>query len=229
MKFGELSKISRYAIKSLGGESLDMVRLDQAGLDGDRNYALIDRDGKIGSGKNTRRFRQIDGLLDLHARLTTDGAEIVFADGECLHCNDPRLVDKLEQTLGLKLSIQQQAQTPFFDDSPIHILSTAGLNALQHALPDAGVEACRFRPNLVIDSQYSDQEFLGKRFQLGAAVLEVTHATERCRMITLAQAKLAYRPEILKAVAQQFDLNFGVYARVVSAGAIKLGDQMELV
>ncbi|WP_405420476.1 hypothetical protein [Streptomyces erythrochromogenes] len=38
------------------------------GLVGDRLYAVRDGDGRFGSGKNTRRFRRMDGLLHLRSR-----------------------------------------------------------------------------------------------------------------------------------------------------------------
>ena len=74
-----------------------------------------------------------------------------------------------------------------------------------------------------------DQDLVGKTIKIGATILEITHKTERCRMITIAQPSLENRPEILKSVSQQFDLDFGVYAKVLSTGTVSVGGQVEIV
>jgi uncharacterized protein YcbX len=102
----------------------------------------------------------------------------------------------------------QEDEISHFNDGAIHILTTASLSLLDQLLPNSGIDSRRFRPNIVIDSQYYDQDLIGKTVKIGETTLEITHKTERCRMITIAQ------PSILKSVLQQFDLNFGVYAKV---------------
>ncbi len=73
-----VEQVWRYPVKSLGGERIESSLADAAGMLGDRLWAVQDSDGKLGSGKNTRRFKRISGLLDLSARyLTTPGT------GEC--------------------------------------------------------------------------------------------------------------------------------------------------
>lgn len=44
----------------------------QRGLEGHRTWAVHTADGGIGSGKTTRRFRRVDGLPALAARLEDD-------------------------------------------------------------------------------------------------------------------------------------------------------------
>src|SRR5688500_18132075 len=60
-------EIRRFPVKSLLGEVLPEADAGPRGLDGDRLWAVRDRDGKFGSGKNTRRFRRMPGLFGLRA------------------------------------------------------------------------------------------------------------------------------------------------------------------
>ncbi|MFG2875498.1 MOSC N-terminal beta barrel domain-containing protein [Streptomyces sp. NPDC048337] len=60
---GTVERIWRYLIKSTGGERLATADVDARGLVGDRLYAVRDAEGRLGSGKNTRRFRRMPGLL----------------------------------------------------------------------------------------------------------------------------------------------------------------------
>ncbi|WP_223836253.1 MOSC N-terminal beta barrel domain-containing protein [Streptomyces venezuelae] len=65
---GVIERLWRYPVKSTGGERLQRVEVDERGLAGDRLFAVRDADGRFGSGKNTRRFRRMDGLLHLSSR-----------------------------------------------------------------------------------------------------------------------------------------------------------------
>lgn len=47
-------------------------------------------------------------------------------------------------------------------------------------------------------------------------------------MTTLAQAELSSQPEILKCIAQELGLHFGIYARVVKNGKVKLKDKVSI-
>ncbi|MCK9496187.1 MAG: MOSC domain-containing protein [Dehalococcoidia bacterium] len=58
---GTVSEAWRYPIKSVGGVRAGTVDLDQRGVRADRGFAVYGDDGKIGSGKSTRRFRRMDG------------------------------------------------------------------------------------------------------------------------------------------------------------------------
>ncbi|WP_260460185.1 MOSC domain-containing protein [Streptomyces sp. WAC04114] len=82
---GTIGRIWRYPIKSTGGESLDEAAVDARGLVGDRLYAVRDAEGKFGSGKNTRRFQRMPGLLQLRSRypggVVTKGPELLDPDG----------------------------------------------------------------------------------------------------------------------------------------------------
>ena len=72
MSVGRLTSIRRYPVKSMTGEVLDSADVEHRGLAGDRLWSLRDPDGKFGSGKSSRRFRAMPGLMDLVARYDGD-------------------------------------------------------------------------------------------------------------------------------------------------------------
>ena len=229
MEFGKVTSLWRYPVKSLIGEKLENLDIDARGVSGDRVYAVSNSDGKFGSGKDTRRFRRIDGLFSMSAEYSENGVSIKFPDGIVLTDKDPSMNSKLSLTLGQSVTLTKESEIPHFDDAGIHILTTSSLSLLDELLPNSSIDSRRFRPNIVIDSQYLDQDLVGKTIKIGATILEITHKTERCRMITIAQPSLENRPEILKSVSQQFDLDFGVYAKVLSTGTVSVGGQVEIV
>jgi hypothetical protein len=68
-----VTEIRRYPVKSMLGEVLDAVDVQLRGLLSDRLWAVRDADGKLGSGKDTRRFRRMPGLLTLRSTITRTG------------------------------------------------------------------------------------------------------------------------------------------------------------
>ncbi|WP_461534858.1 MOSC domain-containing protein [Spongorhabdus nitratireducens] len=226
MKHGVINSLWRYPVKSLQGEQLKKVEVDSRGIKGDRLYAISNPEGKFGSGKNTRRFRRIDGLLSLGASLITDGVTVRFPDGSSLNKGDIGLDQQLSETLGQPVSLTRENDIPHFDAGAVHIMTTASLLSLQQLCPDAEIAAPRFRPNIVIDCEFTDQELIGKTLHINDVVLEITGKTERCRMVALDQPGYEYRPEVLKTVSQHFGMHFGVYASVIATGTLAAGDNI---
>ena len=227
MNLGKVESLWRYPVKSLIGENLDTLNITNRGVSGDREYAILDSEGKFGSGKNTRRFKRIDGLFSMSAKTTNNSISIAFPDGTILNNSDSLINKKLSETLEQRVTLTKEAKTSHFDDGSIHILTTSSLALLQNLLPDSGIDVRRFRPNIVIDCPLLDDELVGKTICIGETILVITHKTERCRMVTLAQLGIEKRPEILKSVSKNFGLDFGVYARVLSTGTISVGDRIE--
>ncbi len=68
-----LHEIRRYPVKAMGGESLDSVEIERRGLVGDRAYAVVDGDGKLATGKHSKRFRRRDEVFEFASRTTPEG------------------------------------------------------------------------------------------------------------------------------------------------------------
>ena len=227
---GVVAALWRYPVKSMLGESCEHLDLDARGVVGDRVFAVRDADGKLGSGKSTRRFRQIDGLLDFTA--ASDGAVpgVVFPDGRQLRGDDPAIHAALSAALGLPVTLAREGATSHLDAGPVHLLTRASLAWLEGVVPDARADVRRFRPNVVVEAAGAGQveaAWVGARLALGAeVVLRVNDRTQRCRMVNLAQADLPDDPRILHALARDPDVCFGVYAEVVTPGRIRRGDRI---
>ena len=98
MSPGHVVALWRYPVKSMLGEQCDAVEIDNRGVVGDRVFAVRDPEGKLGSGKNTRRFRSIDGLFGFRARGEGD-VEIAFPDGRRMKAGDPAIHEALSAAL----------------------------------------------------------------------------------------------------------------------------------
>ena len=64
-RIGRIKEINRFPVKSILGESLSSAIVNHRGVLGDRLWAIKNENGKFGSGKTTRRFQQMEGLLTI--------------------------------------------------------------------------------------------------------------------------------------------------------------------
>jgi uncharacterized protein YcbX len=129
----------------------------------------------------------------------------------------------------------------FVDFAPVHLVTTATLGRIAAATPSGTADAVRYRPNLVVrtgtGAGFVENHWVGRDVRIGAAlVLRVLVPTPRCAVPTLAHGSLPGDPDALRVparsnrrvpVPQLGPLPcVGVYARVVRAGTVHLGDRV---
>jgi uncharacterized protein YcbX len=118
----------------------------------------------------------------------------------------------------------------FFDDAPVHLVTTATLDRLRELAPRSRFEARRFRPNFVVEMANGAQGFVendwaGRNLRIGdEVVLHIGRPCPRCVMTTLPQGDLPKDPGVLRAVVQNNEGNVGVLASVVRPGRVRRGD-----
>jgi uncharacterized protein YcbX len=223
----------RYPVKSMLGERCERMCLDQRGVIGDRLYAVRDAAGKFGSGKTTRRFRRIDGLLRFRA--VYDGAVplLTFPDGTAIRGDDPAIHLALSTHLQMPVTLSREAEISHFDAGPLHLVTTASLRTLSEALAEGPLDRRRFRPNILIETEaigFPEDAWHGQDLAIGTDVrLHVAGRTERCVMVSLAQDELPYDPRILKTVARENAVCLGVYAEALTPGVIHIGDSIQIL
>jgi uncharacterized protein len=230
-----VKELWRYPVKSMRGETLHRLVIDAHGAVGDRYFALKDSEGRLGSGKTTKRFRQIDGLLGFTAA-TEDGDVVIrFPDGRIMRADDPAIAPTLTAACGVDLKVESEDQDRIMyrDSAPLHLLTEASIAWLRARLPDVAIDARRFRPNIVIAGAatgLAEQEWLGRDIAIGDAVIvRAARSTVRCVMTTQPQAELGAAPEVLRKLAADNAASLGIYAEVLKPGTVRVGDALRLV
>ena len=227
----KLVEIRRYPVKSLLGEQLTTVDVEQRGLAGDRLWAICDEDGKFGSGKTTRRFRRMPGLFDLRSHCIGGGAIVELADGRRFAVDDPAGHAALSQSLQRRVTIEREAAVKHHDEGPVSVITTAGLRRLGDLLGEP-VDPMRFRANLLIDvpgNGFPEDNWLDCTLRIGTDVVLRPHrALTRCVMVDLAQDHVPQHDRILKTVAKHHNMTFGLWATVERGGRIAVGDALDL-
>jgi hypothetical protein len=226
-----VASLHRYPVKSLVGERLEVADAVARGFRGDRLWAVRDEDGKLGSGKSTRRFRKMEGLLGLVASYDGDVPIVTFPDGRGLRGDDPAIHEALSRYVGRPVTLDREGEVSHFDDGPVHLVTTASLDAVAQRLGEP-VDPRRFRPNLVVDTGDAaglvEDGWVGRRLRVGEVVLEVVARMPRCVMVDLPQVGLG-ASRVLDAVGDLNDANLGVLATVVTPGRVRVSDGVDLV
>lgn len=213
--------LHRYPVKSMLGEDVDSVVVDERGVVGDRRLALIDSlTGRVASAKQPRLWRD---LLQCRASGDPGAVRIRLPDGVCVAAEAPETDDLLSRVVRrpvrmvstrlargrlerpdpecvLELGVDAEVDarvleiaqaTPgdsFTDLAPLHAITTATVERI-------GVEALRYRPNLVIATPpgfppYAENNWTGKELTVGEARLRALKPTSRCAVPTLEHGAL---------------------------------------
>lgn len=225
-----VDQIWRYPVKSIGGEQLESTRADEDGVQGDRVWAVQDAAGKLGSGKNSRRFTRIVGLLGLAARYE-DPAEppIVIGGDGTLYPVATGAADALLRPLaGKRVWVRRDTGIMHFDGVPFTLVGSATLSWLAAQLPGVQVDARRLRPNLVVRTcePFEEEAWLGQPVKIGGTEAAFDVILPRCVMVGMAQSELARSNAVLKRIAARPDnpLGMAIGGRVTMSGSISVGD-----
>lgn len=229
MELGRISGIARYPVKSLVGENLTAARVDHRGIEGDRLWAVRDPDGKLGSGKSTRRFRRMPGLLSLRSRYEADLTPVVvFPDGRSLRGDAPEVHRALSDHVGRPVTLAREGSVSHFDEGPLHLLTRASL-ARASQLHGTEVDPRRLRANLVVDTaedpRFDEGEWVGRTLRVGADVLlRVRMPMPRCVMVGLPQVELPEDGRLLGTIADGNGTELGLVVDVLRPGVITDAD-----
>lgn len=231
-----VAEIWRFPIKSMQGERLEICRVDEGGLIGDRAFTLrADSMRLIGSAKYFADLLRCRArYLDEPSGVAPAPVEITLPDGSRLRSDAEDAVTRLSQSLGGRFSLWPAPPGGAKDDAPIHLLTETSLATLRSLLPHSVIDSRRFRANFVLDMVADtlgspEWDWMGAILRIGGVRLAITNATVRCAMTTHPQGSdLPRDPAVLRALAEHAQRCLGVYALVLTPGEVRVGDPVAI-
>jgi uncharacterized protein YcbX len=247
--------ISHCPVKGLAVRQLDRCELTEAGIAGDREFFLVDENDRLVNSKGLGVLQQVVPSCDHEA----DSLTLEFPDGTTVSRElsvdgslgarfwgqlvDVRVVDgpwseALSDFAGRDLRLVR-ASGPAPDrmrSGAATLLGTGSLDAMARILGVDEVDERRFRMNFGIAGlgEHEEDEWLGRRVQLGEAVVVPQGNVGRCAVTMQNPDTGAPDLDTLKALAAYRDgvettepLPFGVYAAVAEPGRVSVGDPVE--
>ena len=155
---GTVSLLCRFPVKSTAGEALSSAAVGYRGLLHDREWAVYTADGGIASGKNTRRFRKVEGLMSW--RSTVADADSLAGELPALHSPDggtyrvdePAAAEALSRAFGRSLTLRRETTIRHHDECGVHLVTTSSIRRVEQ-LVGGRVDARRLRANIVLNTE----------------------------------------------------------------------------
>lgn len=240
--WGTVTELWRYPASALRGERIGIAPLDSHGVLHDRGWGLVDAGGSVAAPETERRWRFVPEML---ARIAKTGLEMSMDGAIWLPVPSEAADAAASQRAGFPVTFTPLAPTmeaadaaqsaPRYDRGHLHILTTVSLRSLGDLLPpDVLADVRRFRPNIVIEmtqaeAGFPDRKLIGRRLQIGDALVSVNEPCERCSFTALAQGDLPFAKDVLHTIARHGGGGFGVLASVVEAAPIREGDRVRII
>lgn len=225
----ELIGIRRHPVKAMAGESLTEAFVSSRGLAGDRWYAVIDAEGGLATGKNTRRFRKHDEIFDYGARsIGPDGVEVYRHDGTTgpWAAGEPALNDDLSLRMGQPMRVVTEetgVHDEHMDDSPVSLVGTASLAWFAEHRGFA-VDDRRIRANLIVETSVPFEEETWQGVRVGEVDFDVVKQITRCRVVDLPQNHLVDTIPLLKTLGADRGVKLGIYLTPSGTGTLRVAD-----
>ncbi len=244
-----LAHIARHPIKSHGRQDLASVLLTAGqSLPFDRHWAVAHEAAKLVPGWNAcvnfARGSKAPGLMAIWATLDEATATVTLTHPDkpdlTFRPDDaddlPRFLDWVrdlnpadrEQPVSIVAGGVAMTDTDFPSVSIFGLASNRDLSArMGHDL-----SPYRWRGNLWIDGlqPWAEFEWVGRDVQIGGAVLHVEERIVRCKATSANPMTGQIDADTLGALNAGYGhQDFGVYARVISGGAVALGDTVTLL
>jgi uncharacterized protein len=244
-------------VKSLRIHQADSVRVERWGAVGNRVFYLAEQDGRLLNGSKGRPLHRLVADWDAEAdHLSIAFPNGLVAEGSGDADGRPITTSFYGRRVSAKavggpfaqalsdyvgrpvLLARPDREGDANDDAPVSVCSRASAEELarQSGRPEA-LDVRRFRMLVVVDGSEPHEEdaWRGREICLGEALVEVDGLCARCVVTTLdpeegtkdldtLRVLRGYRP-----ITAKDGVTFGVYARVIEPGTIRVGDPVEVV
>lgn len=235
-------RITRFPVKSMGGERLEEARATDLGITGDRAFGLRDlTTGKVLTARRT------PALLFASARWSDeDGGRthITLPDGTVVTSDQPDHDEILSGWLGRSVRLERAGvegetyESPQDAENDADWASWQGPGGAWHDSTRSRVSLVgaatlrewderRFRTNLLLEGSESGAEdawVAGSLSVGGEAVLDVRKRIDRCVMVTRPLPGLEGDLDVLRTINTEREPCLAIGAMVSTGGLIRVGD-----
>lgn len=238
MPIAIITHIFLYPVKSMRGVSVQEAHLTLNGFVGDRRYAFVRQEIAATDGFPWMTGREKPKMI-LHAprfaRMPTPEdwdvpITVQTPGGGELEIGDGRLKEEIEELYGHPVFLFKTKRGNF-DSQHVSLFSTHTLAQLE-AESESEIDMRQFRANLYIEPvdaiPFIEDSWVGRVLKIGkSAIIGVTKKDSRCMMINLDPDTAVQNPAVLRTVARHHEECAGIYANVVAAGVVRVGDGIE--
>ena len=242
-------------VKSLRVQAVESVQIGPDGAVDNRRFLVIDERDRLLNGKTCGELQTVVGAFSggelalrfPDGRVVSAGVahgEIVefrfFSQPRAAHLLDGPWSEALSDYLGRPVRVVEPAQAGSDRgvEGGVSVVSRASLARLAAEAGADDVDARRFRMLVEIDGvdAHAEDAWVGRRVRIGSAVVAFHGHVGRCLTTTrdpeTGESTLPTL-DLLRDYRGELDstepLPFGIYGEVVTPGAVRIGDAVEVV
>ncbi len=230
---GHIAALTRFPVKSMGGEALDAVALGWSGIAGDRQWAFVKEPAHSRfpwfTGRDHSPMNAWRAAYEAGPDVKQATPQVSAPDGWTAAIDDPAVTERLGRESGKAMRLMRLGRGAY-DSLPLSVVSTAGHAAVEES-HGTTIDPRRFRINVVVDTDLPLRVWAGRRMLFGGedgAQIAVTAPIERCVMITIDPDTGERDPWLMRTIAQQFDNKYGMHANVVRPGMLRRGAEVRI-
>lgn len=249
----KLARLYRHPVKGLSPEAIQEAALEVDGyFPGDRMFAF--ENGPSGFDAQDPQYQpkikylmlmRHEALAALETRfddaarvLGINRGGVLLAQG---HVDAPEGRAALERFFegylgaGLRGPVKLLHAPPgyrFMDSKKgfVSLLNLASIEAIGAAIGVGGLDARRFRGNILLDGMapFAENDLVGKTLRIGEVELEVICRTDRCAATDVNPASAQRDTRMVEQLERIYGHHdCGLYARIKKAGTIRPGDDVQ--
>jgi hypothetical protein len=213
-----ISKLWRYPVKSMAGESLERAVLRTGdGIVGDRVVHVAGHDGRVHTSRSKPK------LLGHKATLADDGEPLV--DG--LPWTDTAVAASVRAAAEPTARLVRYDGVERFDILPLLVATDGAIAAFGH-------DERRLRPNIIVGgvAGLAERGWGGKQLRVNGEhgpVIGIQDLRERCIMTTFDPDTQDQDVSVLLSIHERFEGTLALNCWVLRGGELSIGDPVELV
>ncbi len=231
MSAGRVLSLHRWPVKSMGGEEVEALRIDERGAAGDRTHAVFD------VFKNAPRrltAREAPRLLAWAARYADAVPSpeapplpiLTAPDGTEFGWDDPGLIPALSDDLGREVTLRRDVAGQQDLERTLLVTTQATHEALEAELGHP-LDLRRWRTNVHVSLDAparAEDGWEGQSLRMGDADFALLHPCERCAIPTRDPDDQTKYAALLRHLFAHHEGLFGMNARPLGAALIRVGD-----
>ncbi len=208
-----VKELWRYPAKSMAGERLQKIKVEEQGFVGDRKVMVVGPNGRVLTSRTYPRLLGLKGSLD------EDGQ--TYISGHAWNSSEALALVRRASIPSAEVVYYEGPER--FDVLPLLVATDGAIEAF-------GYDSRRLRPNIIVGGVegLAERDWPGRCLQIGRVRVGVQNLRGRCVMTTFDPDTLEQNPQVLKDIVRKFDGELALNCFVIRGGEISVGDSVEL-